>query len=191
MMLIGIVVQFLIMMDFLQKEKTIKLEKMNRIEEYNNSITDSLTGVKNQRYVLSVLDDIPKGQVISMIDIDDFKKINDNYGHAVGDFILKEIISEISRNLNDEDIVCRYGGDEFIILHAEDDKTRVSKLMKKILKKIENKKFAYDDRKVSVTLSVGVFITEEHGIGSKILEKLDKALYKAKDKGKNTVVVYS
>lgn len=189
--LIGIIVQFLVMMDFLRKEDAIRLERINRIIEYNNSITDSLTGVKNQRYILSVLNDIPKDTIISMIDIDDFKKINDNYGHAVGDVILKKVSSILEKSLDSDDIVCRYGGDEFIILHQSKNKKMICDRMKNILAKIESSKFRYKDSEVFVTLSVGIFTTDESGIGRKILEKLDSALYKAKAKGKNTVEVYS
>lgn len=189
--LIGIIVQFLVMMDFLRKEETIRLEKISRINEYNNSITDSLTGVKNQRYILSVLNDIPENTVISMIDIDDFKRINDNFGHAVGDMILKKVSSILEASLDDNDVVCRYGGDEFIIIHSGKNKKEICERMENILQKIENKKFEYEAFEVFVTLSVGVFTTDESGIGRKILEKLDSALYRAKENGKNTVEVYS
>ena len=132
-----------------------------------------------------------------MSDIDFFKKVNDNYGHAVGDCVLKTIAKTIKKELREEDIASRYGGEEFIFLlpHTKLDEALV--VAERLRKKVEKKKINVEEynikdvKEISVTISIGV---SEYNKNDKTPEALyknaDSALYKAKEGGRNRVVVF-
>ncbi|MEO0283477.1 MAG: GGDEF domain-containing protein [candidate division WOR-3 bacterium] len=131
-------------------------------------------------------DDIP----VFMIDIDYFKKINDNFGHIQGDHYLREFSNEI-RNLLKEskNIIFRYGGDEFVIIFDEPFE-KAKEVMENLRKYFENKEFFIEGKKVKTTLSIGGerFNWEEIKDIENILKKLDIKLYKAKEK-RNTLYI--
>ncbi len=122
---------------------------------------------------------------IIMIDIDDFKSINDTYGHSMGDLVLKEIVSNIQKNLRKSDMLFRWGGEEFIIFLPQTNSENVKIVAEKIRIIISSIKF---DIKKMVTCSFGVSIkkSKEDDI-ELILKRADNALYKAKKEGKNRV----
>ena len=116
-----------------------------------------------------------------LIDIDDFKKINDKFGHLYGDKILKKTARLLQNSVRDFDIVGRWGGEEFAIILRETTLEQGKKKAQIILKKAQ--------KQLPITFSIGV-IHSEHGYTEKqIFEKVDKALYKAKSQGKNQIVV--
>ncbi len=160
---------------------------------------DPLTNLNNRRSLEKHLDHLmstPKmsGSKLSvlMLDIDFFKKYNDRYGHQEGDVCLKKVASLIQKQVRHKnDYVARYGGEEFIVVMMNADEIVAGKLAKRILLKIISEKIENKDSEISeyLTLSIGITTcdcSDEQDI-SELIKKADKALYIAKDKGRNRV----
>jgi diguanylate cyclase (GGDEF)-like protein len=159
--------------------------------------TDSLTGLLNHSSILKRLDieliharqkNIPLSFV--MIDIDHFKKINDTYGHPVGDIVIKKLATLLLVRLRSQDIVGRYGGEEFAVILPGASKEKSSEICNELLKQFSEFTFTADHTDFSVTFSVGISYLYERGDAHSIIEEADKALYKAKQLGRNQVVVF-
>jgi diguanylate cyclase (GGDEF)-like protein/PAS domain S-box-containing protein len=161
------------------------------------SIRDHLTGLFNRRYLEETMvrelnrasrKNLPVGLILA--DVDYFKRINDTYGHAAGDAILRKLGEVLRENVRSEDVASRYGGDEFIILlpeaSCEVTKNRAEKLLEIVRQAII--RFNEETFK-SVTISAGVSVFPEDGSAAEsILKAADLALYHAKEKGRNQVV---
>lgn len=159
------------------------------------STTDKLTGVLTKNYFDLIIEklmgreDNYRSQFsLLMLDIDDFKKINDNFGHLKGDKVLSLIGEELTNNIRDGDIVARYGGEEFILILFNTTLDQGFKIGQRIKDNIENKYIP--EIKGNVTVSIGLSQYPEHGQGSReLIEKADQALYEAKEKiDKNTIL---
>jgi len=157
------------------------------------SIFDSLTGVYNRRYFMERLsEEFSRAQRFNldlsflMIDIDNFKKINDTYGHLVGDAVLREIARLIWENLREIDFVARYGGEEFSVVLLDTDKTAAIMVAERICSRISRERLKAFDETLAVTVSLGVagFPANTRYLDV-LIETADKALYKAKAAGKN------
>ncbi len=155
------------------------------------SMTDGLTGVHNYRYFQKQMDkELLRAQrydlnfSIIIIDLDNFKKINDTYGHPEGDKVLKAVSKFIKKMVRKTDIVARYGGDEFSVILPATPKRGAVILGERIRKRVIKNKALSSRFKIS--LSVGVSSYPEDGVhGEEILKKADKALYRAKESGRN------
>lgn len=123
---------------------------------------------------------------IILFDLDNFKEINDNYGHLRGDDVLKKTADIVRTILRETDFLCRWGGEEFLILATYTDKKQAYRLAERIRKAIESTDFGLP---VRVTASFGVTDLEEDDDIDSLLARTDKALYEAKKSGKNRVVV--
>lgn len=192
--LIYILVTFMLpivigMRELIDNEKKLYNEQAEKEENYIKSITDDLTGVFNQRFLFDKLEMLSDQVVIAMIDIDNFKLINDNYGHLVGDHILKELIGLLKGMVRSTDEIYRYGGDEFIIILHNCTEDIAEKKMNEFRKKVENHNFIYNNLKANITVSIGIYKTIENQKCGEILKKVDKKLYKSKEKGRNTVTI--
>lgn len=162
----------------------------------NLSIMDGLTGVFNRRYLFELAEGVLEKYKISkdsfsviMLDIDYFKKVNDNYGHVAGDKVLIEIARECKEILGKEYIFGRYGGEEFLAVLPSTDLRTAAKFAEAIRKKIEKHpvKIA-DSKELKVTLSLGVAeVNDESGGIQNIFNKVDSALYAAKRNGRNRI----
>jgi len=159
------------------------------------SITDTLTGVFTRKHYLErLVEEIDYSRKFNypfsllMLDIDYFKKFNDHYGHLVGDAILKFISKLIKDNLRQVDLLCRYGGEEFSIILTNTDKEGGKLAAERIRNSVENGSIKVYDEELKVTISIGVAAFPGDGKNERILiEKADKALYRAKEKGRNQV----
>jgi len=121
---------------------------------------------------------------IIMIDIDNFKKINDTYGHLTGDDVLQEIARILSENVRKIDVLGRWGGEEFLIVDNESDPGKIIEFAEKIRSAVEKHKF----KKVGeVTCSFGVTQYVEGDTTSSLIIRADKAMYAAKESGRNCV----
>lgn len=163
----------------------------------NQSIRDPLTGVFNRRYMEETLErEIPRARRkkttlgLLMIDIDHFKKFNDSYGHDAGDHVLKTLSSMFQSKVRCEDIVCRFGGEEFVIILPEANLHVTRDRAEDIRQAICTLDLAYDGKPLGqVTISIGVAIYPDHGTsGNDIIVRADKALYQAKTEGRNRVI---
>jgi diguanylate cyclase (GGDEF)-like protein len=182
-------------------EKTISLTCLNldlkRQLEYD-AIHDPLTGLYNRRYFEeNLLREIMKSSRspiefnILMIDIDDFKKINDKYGHQMGDEVLKGISNMFKHDVRSSDLACRFGGEEFIIM-METSIEYGYKRAEQLRKKMAALTFSTGDKTLSnVTISVGLAAYPKHADSMEgLIRDADEALYKAKSLGKNKVIIF-
>jgi diguanylate cyclase (GGDEF)-like protein len=126
-----------------------------------------------------------------MIDLDDFKNVNDSYGHIVGDFVLESAAQCIKDSIRENDIAFRYGGEEFSVILPDTDVSQGRIVAERIRKNIEEAVFEQDGLSIKMTISVGLadYKKDADVSSQELLAKADSALYEAKWIGKNTVVV--
>jgi diguanylate cyclase (GGDEF)-like protein len=161
------------------------------------AVTDGLTGCYVQRYMKQLLTEEIKNTVepkdkisFLMIDIDHFKKYNDNYGHIAGDIVLKTASRIFMKMAGARAIVARYGGEEFAIGLPGVSKKEATVLAEKIRKQVEERIFYLRREKTNVTISIGVAsITERIKDVNGLIAEADKALYEAKESGRNKVCI--
>lgn len=170
-----------------------EIEKLNKLV-----ITDELTECYNRRYInerfpLEIKESKRKNEKLTIVlmDIDNFKKINDKYGHQSGDYVLKEIGKIVKSNIRKEyDWVSRYGGEEFLIVFKNMDTENFIKSTEKIRKSIEEHKFIYNGVEIKLTASFGVAeLSDKIDEMDMLIAEADKKLYKAKELGKNIVII--
>lgn len=180
--------------------KNIDEEKNRELLLLERSQRDSLTGLYNkgviEEFISSFLENKnnqDSEHVFLIFDIDDFKNVNDKYGHAFGDFVISEFALELKSQFREDDIVGRIGGDEFVVLiknFSTNNYVLIEKL-ERFCSKINQKRFA-GHMDFSITCSIGVAMYPEHGyVYSELYEKADQALYYAKSHGKNSYHVFS
>jgi len=175
--------------------KMIKLESEMR----NLATKDSLTNLLTRQSFLDAISPIYQlakrnklNFTILYIDVDNFKSINDTYGHTVGDKVLKSLGKILQKNKRESDLVGRLGGEEFAYALPDADFGGAMFFAEKIRKLIENDMFENDGIYINYTISIGISIYHEHNkvaLG-KLISQADTALYKAKEDGKNCVKVY-
>ncbi|NNK93168.1 MAG: GGDEF domain-containing protein, partial [Desulfobacterales bacterium] len=126
-----------------------------------------------------------------MIDVDHFKKFNDKYGHDMGDFVLCELGRYLQDNSRGEDLACRFGGEEFIIIMVDTDIDRAHRKAKKMCAEISQAiSIPHLSQKIGITVSIGVASSPVHGKNmTDLLKSADNALYQAKSNGRNRVEV--
>ena len=154
------------------------------------SILDGLTGVYNHRYFheklnwqIEHLRRFPQAFSLFMIDIDNFKKYNDSYGHLEGDKVLHDVAQLFVESLRQDDVVCRYGGEEFAIILPQTDKYHAVRVGQRLLEIVR--------ARLPVTVSIGLAGFPDDSQSNKdLIEKADKALYRAKRMGKNSSCEY-
>ena len=176
----------------------VTLDDITRMVEYERQLEeisqkDYLTGIYNRRSVESFLSGEIKradryGRPLSVIlfDIDDFKKVNDTFGHDVGDEVLKEVVKTTLRCLRSTDVMGRWGGEEFLVVLPETDLEGAIALAERIRKAIGDRKF---EKVGSVTVSLGVADYKKGESVFDLVKKVDRALYRAKERGKNRTEV--
>ncbi|MBW1675140.1 MAG: diguanylate cyclase [Deltaproteobacteria bacterium] len=177
------------------KELYEALEEKNRqLQELANK--DGLTGLFNHRYFHEQLSkDFLRArryhESLSCIlfDIDYFKKFNDNYGHQTGDVVLSTLGRIIEEAIRDSDFAARYGGEEFAVILYHADQSAAVHVAERLRQMVEKREIHDKDKMLHVTISVGVatFPHEEIRDSKKLIECADKALYKAKENGRNRV----
>lgn len=174
------------------------------IEVLEHATLDALTGYNNRHQFEKRLKEttaIAKRQNQSlcciMSDIDFFKKVNDTYGHSVGDCVLRTVAKTIKKELREEDIASRYGGEEFVFLLPHTNIEEAQIVAQRLRKAIEKKKINIEEYKIentkeiSVTISIGVSkFNKTDKTPEALYKKADTALYKAKESGRNRVVVF-
>lgn len=175
-------------------KNAIKYEKMEQVAVY-----DSLTGFLTKREILkegnSQSEDYKnslKSFCILMIDIDDFKKVNDTYGHVVGDQAIKMITQTIGKLTRITDFIGRYGGDEFLLICPNTNMKTAYKIAERIRKTVENTKYVIKEGVViNTTLSIGVYEFNDKELSfSDGINKADLSMYNAKNSNKNKVIAY-
>jgi diguanylate cyclase (GGDEF)-like protein len=175
-------------------EKAILYQQMQL-----QATTDGLTGLVNHRTFQEHLHDhilrshrYQRKLSLLLMDIDHFKNFNDTYGHQVGDLVLKTISKCLRRSVRSSDLVARYGGEEFVVILPETDVPNAHKMAERIRQNIEKEIIVNNEKKLRVTVSVGVATLDEHASAkSKLIEAADTAMYYSKENGRNRVTVYN
>jgi diguanylate cyclase len=158
---------------------------------------DVLTQLFNRRFLQTILKreiDLfrRKGTqfCVLMLDIDFFKRVNDQYGHDAGDRVLQSVSGLLINQVRASDFVFRYGGEEFLIVLAEVDQEQAEAVAEKIRSRVEAAEtLMSDDRSIKVTLSIGIAAFDGHPDYQRLVERADKALYEAKHAGRNRCVM--
>ena len=180
--------------------KTDVIRKINFMytQTRHLSVTDGLTGLYNRRHFEVNLERefmrakrYKNNLSIAMIDVDFFKKVNDTYGHACGDYVLKEIAFLINEAFRKTDIVFRYGGEEFVVILTETDSENAVIPLERLRKSVEANKFKYNNQYLNITISIGVSSNLQNTNSPwEFFDFADRALYDAKKNGRNQVRVY-
>jgi two-component system cell cycle response regulator len=162
------------------------------------AVTDQLTGLHNRRYMTGQLDSLTKraamgGEPVAalLIDIDHFKKINDTFGHDVGDEVLREFALRLASNVRAIDLPCRYGGEEFTVIMPETQLADAMRIAERIRMHVAGSPFRVAQGKelLTVTISVGVSASlGETDTPEALLKRADEGVYEAKASGRNAVV---
>ncbi|MGO1468447.1 MAG: sensor domain-containing diguanylate cyclase [Tissierella sp.] len=179
------------------RDITERVEYERKILDMSNR--DALTNAYNRRHIFDrakeIIEEykrIKKIFSISIIDIDNFKDINDNYGHQAGDYILKSFTEVIDENLRPYDLLGRYGGEEFILILNNINRKESSLVVGRILNIIRNKTFNFDGQDINLTFSAGISSCTEMEKNKILIDDLvkiaDQRMYYAKKTGKNKVV---
>lgn len=162
--------------------------------------TDMMTHLKLKFFFFNILEDKLDNAFaqneklsIAMFDIDFFKKFNDTYGHACGDYVLQHVARIIKDSIRDDDMACRYGGEEFTVMLCNTDKESALAVAERIRTKIEESVISYEGHEMKLTISGGisVFSIEENPVRSArvLVDQADKALYISKKNGRNQITV--
>ncbi|MBB6480699.1 GGDEF domain-containing response regulator [Spirochaeta isovalerica] len=157
------------------------------------ALIDHLTGIHNRRYLFDtgeLLFNTARRTgsyiTVAMIDIDNFKMINDTFGHDAGDYVIKTLARIFQGSLRSTDILTRYGGEEFCIIGNNMDPKDAILLFESVRTKIEDYDFSHEGKKISVTASFGLCIEKKNSL-TDMINAADAKLYEAKEKGKNRV----
>jgi diguanylate cyclase (GGDEF)-like protein len=177
-----------------EKQQVVVLESLSK-----QATHDPLTGLFNRRY----LDQILYGEIahalqngslvgIVMADVDHFKLVNDKYGHKAGDLMLKALGDLMKSCVRSADIVCRYGGEEFVIVMPGASLPTVDKCAEEIRSKFQALSVLSENKEIRATISIGAAIYPLHGSNvDEVFVHADQAMYRAKQEGRNRVIVYS
>jgi diguanylate cyclase (GGDEF)-like protein len=170
----------------------------NRLHR-ERSITDAKTGLYNCAYLTRRLDEeasrVGRGKSSSgllMLDIDNFKRFNDTWGHLAGDEVLLQIAGLLKRSVRSEDVAARFGGEEFCVLLVDCNEGKLFEVAERIRKSISANRVPYKGEQLSVTASIGCCQLDPswRGDGASYIERADKALYLSKTRGRNRTTLY-
>lgn len=157
------------------------------------ALHDPLTSLLNRRGMdeafAGAADKSLQPWCVAAIDIDFFKKINDHYGHDVGDIVLKGVADVLRKQVRSQDILCRYGGEEFMFILQNTALSSGEAIAQRIRNEVANAHFHGDAAQIRVTVSIGLALGDEHADLQGQIKAADKALYQAKAQGRNCVVV--
>lgn len=153
--------------------------------------TDTLTGIGNRRWLMSMLPaQLPVGSAIAQLDLDHFKHINDRFGHAAGDRVLRAAAEALGGELRGSDLLARWGGEEFLVYLPDATAEHAAAVAQRLCRAVQNIRLTEAGEDISVTMSIGmVCVTSGGGSWAEWLAAADQALYDAKHAGRNRVVV--
>ena len=187
----------------LTRQSGLTIQRANSYAEVLKYATlDALTGLNNRRqFEIRLKQEVSNSKrnkiplCCMMLDVDYFKKVNDTYGHAAGDCVLKKVSDIIKSEIREYDIACRYGGEEFFIILPQTNIKEASFVAQRLRKVIEKTKINIEEANVNnisfinITVSIGVCAYNEVMEPYELAQKADKALYKAKASGRNRVII--
>ena len=185
----------------IKRKRYSDLLRTNLDESLEAAVTDQLTGLHNRRYMTGQLDALVArtsrdGEPVAalLLDIDHFKKINDSFGHDVGDEVLREFAVRLASNVRAIDVPCRYGGEEFVVVMPDTGLADAERIAERIRMHVSGAPFRVANGReiLVVTISIGVTVTLGSGdTPDALLKRADEALYEAKASGRNRVIAYA
>lgn len=184
-------------MEELNKELSAKSVQLNKAFDDLRifAMTDPLTELANRRHITEKIEDEirvfrrnEKAFFIILGDIDNFKKINDQYGHECGDYILKLLSQFMKSKIRERDILSRWGGEEFLLLITDTDLEGSLVVAEKLRSGIEALEIFYKEEKIIVTMTFGVAAFNQKDSMDSTIKRADDALYMGKKKGKNCII---
>lgn len=159
---------------------------------YNMTIVDGLTQINNKRYLMEALErEIPRARrherplSAVMFDIDHFKAVNDNFGHLAGDYVLKELATLVKSRLRPDDVLGRYGGEEFCAALPETALPGAASMAEDLRKRVEERRFVFEGESIPVTVSLGCSELDGEMDVKGLIKAADEKLYEAKRGGRN------
>jgi two-component system, cell cycle response regulator len=166
---------------------------------FDSAVKDGPTGLYNKKYFLDRIEtDFAYAKrrktalTLLLFDIDHFKNINDSYGHPTGDHVLKQLATLVKRTVRAEDLLARFGGEEFVVLMRDVDDKKALMLAERIRQLVEHAVFEFEGKRIPVTISVGIGTMSPNqdppiGNSADLVNQADQYLYKAKNAGRNRV----
>ncbi len=187
-----------VLMYYLENSKPVIESKILMQKLKERSLRDGLTGLYNRKFLEETIETINRQgsrqktrYAVMMLDIDNFKMINDTYGHDIGDTFIKLLVETINHETRSSDIAARYGGEEFVVLLHEAKPKGALNVAEKIRKLFSKIPVSVGETKITATVSIGVsFYPEETESLREAIKYADIALYKAKKSGRNRVVLF-
>lgn len=173
---------------------TLVSTRQNLANLSDELMKDNLTGVSNRKYLVRKIEEGINNFVslkincgLLFLDIDHFKLINDSFGHVIGDKILKMVANTISKNIRDNDVIGRWGGEEFIVLLENSKPRYLASIAEKIRMLVEASGLRTSDAIISVTISIGATLLHPDDTVEEVIKRADKLMYQSKDIGRNRV----
>ena len=171
-----------------EKRKIDKILQKKDANLYKMAYYDHLTNVGNRAFFELALEDMMQRtrtnnylSALFFIDLDDFKTINDTYGHKAGDCTLKKVVNNIKRTMRDGDILCRLGGDEFTLIAENMKDIKKVEILAQRIAKVTHFTMNYKEVSFEVSCSIGIAICSDHGTTKEeLIESADKAMYSVK-----------
>jgi len=167
----------------------MKIEELEKL-----ALLDELTKIGNRRFMemslRTKMDEMNRYQSqmgVFFVDIDNFKKINDSYGHHMGDEVLRSVAKTLSGALRPLDILCRWGGEEFVVAVGNLDMDTMAVIAERFRSLVENSDVAIDESRIKFTVSVGATIALEKDTLDSVIKRADQLMYQSKEKGRNRV----
>ena len=187
-------------LSLIANQTAITVDKIRLLDETRQfAFTDELTGLYNRRHFLKLAErEVNRAvrykhpQAFIMFDLDRFKRVNDTHGHSVGDQVLKTVASLARQELREIDLIGRYGGEEFVILLPETGRKGARAIAERLRKRVAQTQMKVGQAEITITISLGVSIlSPDCNNLTHLIEASDKALYAAKNAGRNRVEAYS
>lgn len=189
--------------ELLQSHRQLQ-SQLHQVAEEKNALQelatrDPLTGIYNRRYLdIALSREFSRAKregkplAIIMLDLDNFKRVNDQYSHAAGDEVLKTLAKLLTKGARETDLICRYGGEEFVAVMPNMSASQAWERVESWRRQLAEMSIVFADFKISITLSAGIAVFPEHAEGAEqLLSRADEMLYKSKREGRNRISVFA
>ncbi|MCP4145423.1 MAG: GGDEF domain-containing protein [bacterium] len=180
--------------EFIKRDKEISTSKKVEKELRHQVMNDSLTGIHNRRYFdeslksyLEEFESAGAGLGLLVLDIDHFKNINDNFGHKIGDQVLKNIGTKLKENTRQLDVVARIGGEEFAVITHCTNRELLVRIAERYRVAIGGIVVWHEDTAIKPTVSIGIATNKDSNIPEELLNIADNRMYQAKQNGRNQI----